>query len=72
MARMSQGDRMRFAELVCGYQYALNQAIAWPELCVLAKEWLDVDYSEDDEMSETELRKMLQAHVDEIEESFID
>ena len=72
MERMSRKNRMKCAEAVSGHQYALNQAIAWPELCVLAKEWLDVDYSEDDEMTETKLRKMLQDYVDSIEESFID
>ena len=72
MERMSRKNRMKCAEAMSGYQYALDHAIVWPELCVLAKEWLDVDYSDDEEMTETQLRKMLQDHVDSIEESFID
>ena len=72
MERMSRKNRMKCAEATSGHQYALDHAIFWFELCALAKEWLDVDCNEDEKMTETQLRKMLQDHVDSIEESFVD
>ena len=72
MTGMSRKNRMKCAEATSGHQRMLDHATFWPQLCVLAKEWLEADFDEEDDMTSDQLRAKLQEYVDNIADSFVD
>ena len=72
MTGMSRKNRMKCAEATSGHQRMLDHATFWSELCVLANEWLEIDFDEEDDITSDQLRAKLQEYVDSIADSFVD